>query len=185
MELKTEKRDGNNKGQNKAMRREGDIPAIIYSRGKEGKLVRVSGADFSAALRATKEGHLGTTKFKLSGEAGGITAIVKAIEYHPTTYAVLHLDLMELHDDVRVSVKVPIVFTGVASCAGIKLGGTLRQVLRKLPVNCLPKDLPTHFEIDVAEMGVKHSKRLSDITLPDGVCADVDVNEVAVVIAKR
>jgi large subunit ribosomal protein L25 len=68
---------------------------------------------------------------------------------------------------------------------GIKLGGVLRQVIRHVRVRCLPKDLPSFFELDIRELGVKQSKRLREIQIPSTVSPLVDMNEVVAVIVKR
>lgn len=186
MKLNVEKRSADSKGETNRIRRDGDIPAILYSKGKPGESLRVKGADFQAALRQLKKGHLPVTKFALvNGEGKETTAIVKGIQYHPTTYAVIHLDFEELHEGVTVDVRVPVEFTGVAECAGIKLGGVLRQVLRHFRVRCLPKDMPERFVLDVRGLSMKQSKRLRDIELPQGVKPLDRVEEVAVTIAKR
>ncbi len=111
--------------------------------------------------------------------------ILKDIQYDPTNYSIIHLDFEELLDDVPVNVKVPIECTGVVDCTGVKLGGILRQVIRHLRVRCLPKDMPSFFQVDVKAMGIMDVKRLADLNIPQTVRPLADMNEVAVVIAKR
>jgi large subunit ribosomal protein L25 len=186
MKLSVKARGAERKSESKAIRREGNIPAIIYGKGKENEPVAVNGVDFEKALRESQKGHLPTIVFTLVGEDGSERkALVKDVQYHRTTYKTLHLDLEELQDDVPVQVNIPIEFTGAAECAGIKLGGVLRKVIRRLRVKCLPKDLPAFFELDVRELALKGTRRLADIALPAGVQPQQDLNEVAVVIAKR
>lgn len=184
MKLTTKEREGVRKSESKELRREGHIPAVIYGAGGEAKNIAVDRREFEAHMRQIEEGGLATTKFSLQGGVKG-DAIVKDIQYHPTTYQILHLDFLALKKDVRVNVNVPIQYTGIVDCAGIKLGGFLRKVIRSLRVNCLPADIPTHLELDVRELAVKQTKRLRDIVLPKGVVAKGKMDEVAVVIAKR
>ena len=89
-----------------------------------------------------------------------------------------------LSKDLPVTVSVPLEVLGSAECAGVKLGGTLRQVIRRIKVSCLPKDIPHVFQIDVRDLGIAQSKRLSDITMPHGVRSLSAMSEVAVVVAK-
>lgn len=186
MKLTVKKRQVSGKGQCKRIRRAGNIPAILYSGGKEGEALEVSGSDYEAALRQMKKGHLPTTVFNLVDEEGNERrAIVKDIQYHVTTYDVLHLDFEELKDDVMINVNVPVECIGVADCAGIKLGGVLRRVIRHARVRGYPKDIPAAFEIDVRHLGMKESLRLSDIEMPDSIRPLIDTREVAVTIAKR
>ena len=186
MKLNITERKAGSKGTAKAIRREGNIPAIMYSEGKAGKNMTIKGDDFATALRTMTKGHLPTTIFTVVDEKGNETrALVKDVQYHPTSYRILHMDLEEIKDGVPINVNVPIECIGETECAGIKLGGVLRRVIRRLRVRCLPADLPSFLTIDVKDMSMKQSQRLSDIELPANVSPLVDLNEVAVVIAKR
>jgi large subunit ribosomal protein L25 len=186
MKLKTTTRSSEPKKQSKRIRREGNIPAIIYSEGKEGETIIIDGCDFSTALRHIKQGHLPTTVFTLCDASGVETkAIVKDIQYHTTTYNILHLDFERLIDTVPVKVKVPIELIGAEECAGVKLGGTLRQILRHLPVSCLPKDIPSELSLDITDVELLESKRLNALSIPEGVKPLFNLNEVAAIVAKR
>jgi len=173
------------KSDTKQIRREGKIPAILYSTGKPNIQLTVSGEEMGAILRQMKPGHLGTTVFHLKLDGKERRAIIKDIQYQLTTYQVSHIDFEELFEDVPVSVKVPIQCTGVADCVGVKLGGFLRQIIRHVRVECLPKHIPAHFFVDVQDLGIKQSKKLSDITIPQGVKPLAKMDEVVVVVSKR
>ncbi len=58
----------------------------------------------------------------------------------------------------RLRVNVPIQLVGTADCAGVKLGGFLRQVIRSLKVSCLPKHIPQEFTFDVRDLNIAQSK---------------------------
>ncbi len=186
MKLSIKERSTEKKCKSNRLRREGRIPAVLYNRGKESLSISVAQSDFDACLRQIPKGRLSTTVFTLTDEKGQEKkGIVKEIQYHPTSYQMIHLDFEELLSDVPVNIKVPIECTGVMDCAGIKLGGVLRRVIRYLLVNCLPEDIPSYFELDVRELGIKQYKKLADLVIPEKVRPLVDLNEVAVVIAKR
>jgi large subunit ribosomal protein L25 len=186
MKLKIKTRLARTKKETNDIRRNGDIPAVLYAKSQSNRLIEVSGVEFLAHLRQMPKGNLPNTLFELVDEKGkSCKALVKEIQYHPTTYNVLHLDFVLLQDSLPVNVKVPLRFTGAADCVGVKLGGVLRTVIRHMKVRCLPEHIPHEFNIDVTEMGINHSKRLSAIELPENVKSLLDLNEVAVVIAKR
>lgn len=186
MKLQTEERKAATKSEAKRLRREGMIPAVLYKKGHAGETIAVNRTEFAAFLRHVKPGHLPTSIFTLTDAKGhGRRALVKEIQYDITTYAVKHLDFEELVDDHKINVKVPIECTGQADCSGIKLGGVLRQPIRHVRVRCLPKDLPAYFELDVRELGLRQTKRLSDIAIPQTVRPLVGMNEVVAVIVKR
>ncbi len=185
MKLAVKPRLGEKKKDVKDIRREGNIPAIIYfSKGQPEKLI-IDGTEFKAVLRGLKPGQLPTTVFTLSDGKKERRAIIKDIQYHLTTYVVSHIDFEELVDDVPVNVKVPVNCVGVMDCMGIKLGGFLRQVVRHVKVQCLPKHIPAEFSVDVKDLGIRQSKRMRDVQLPEGVKPLANAEQVLVVIAKR
>jgi large subunit ribosomal protein L25 len=185
MKLAVKERVSETKKDVKAIRREGDIPAVMYAPGQEAKKIIVNGAEFKAALREMKPGGLSTTVFSLDLGKGGLRAIVKDIQYNLTNYDVIHIDFEQLHDAVPVCVKVPVVCTGIMDCVGIKLGGFLRMVSRTVTVECLPEHIPVEFKVDVRELNIRQSKRLKDMVMPQGVKPLMSPEQVLVVIGKK
>jgi len=185
MKLSVFERKNLSKGKTNKIRREGNIPAVLYGKGMDNETIFVNGEEMKAILRNMESGLLATTLFSLQNGKKTHKAIIKGVEYHPTDYSILHIDFAIVHDDQPVSVNVPVQITGAAECTGIKLGGFLRQVIRSLKVICLPKKIPQRFVLDVRELDIFGSKRLSDIAVPEGVRPVGSLNEVAVVIAKR
>lgn len=186
MKLNIIKRSADKKSACKDLRNRGKIPAVIYVRDKASAPIAIDAAEFETILRSIKKGRLSTTKITLVDESGKeMPVLVKDIQYHVTTYKIIHLDFEELDDRVKIKVNVPIEFVGEVDCAGIKLGGVLRRVIRQLRVQCYPKDLPNHFEMDVTTLGLKETRKLGDLNIPENVKPLMDLNEVAVVIAKR
>ncbi len=84
-----------------------------------------------------------------------------------------------------IDVKVPIELMNQVDCSGVKLGGFLRSLIRHLKVRCLPKDIPSHFEIDVKELGLNQYRRVSDLQIPKGVKALEKPNEIVVSVLKK
>lgn len=186
MKLKTVKRTAESKSEVKKLRREGYIPAVLYIKEKSGETLAINANEFNSYLRIVKPGHLPTTTFTLVDEKGlERRVVIKDIQYAITTYDVTHLDFEELVSDHKINVKVPVECTGQVDCVGIKLGGVLRQVIRHVRVRCLPQDLPSYFELDIRELGLKQTKRVKDLAIPNTVRPLVDSNEVIAVIVKR
>lgn len=184
MKLKMSTRSAG-KGDAKRIRREGNIPAILYGDQKAGQTVTVEGEEFKAAIRKLKPGLLATTVFELEDGQNKYKAIIKDVQYHFTTYAVEHIDFTLLTDNKPVSVNVPISLAGVADCAGVKLGGFVRQVARTLRVSCLPKDIPQEFVLDVRDLNIAQSMKLSQITMPANIRPMAKMDEIAVVVGKK
>lgn len=186
MKLNYRLRASGRKSDSRSLRCQGAIPAIVYSRGQHSINIAITASDYEALVRNVRPGHLSTQIFTLLDENGKeIRAILKEIQYEPTTYKVIHLDFEELVKGHKVNIKVPIEWVGAADCVGVKLGGVLRAVIRYLHISCLPDDIPQQFTLDVRNMGPRESKRLKELEIPPNVRPLVDLNEVAVVVAKR
>ncbi|MCB1082364.1 MAG: 50S ribosomal protein L25/general stress protein Ctc [Chlamydiia bacterium] len=185
MKLAVSKRAGETKSELTKLRHQGDIPAAVYSKGEPCEKVTLKGAEFDAAVRKLPKGYLPTTVFELEMDGKTKKAIVKGIQYHPTTYRVLHLDFLLLEPKTTVDVKVPIHCIGEADCVGVKLGGFVRPVKRHVEVRCLPEDIPTDFKIDIKSLEIGQSKRVSDISTKETVRLLAKPKEILVVIAKR
>jgi large subunit ribosomal protein L25 len=187
MKLNALERTNKKKSEADVLRRAGRIPSVLYSQKEENALISVSVQEFQAILRSIKPGRLSTSVFTLVIDGKERKVIVKDIQYHPTSYAILHLDFQELVKGGRISVKVPIACTGVADCVGVKLGGFLRQVKRTVKVEC-PSDagaIPAEFAIDVKDLNLFQKKRLSEVAIPKGIKPLASMEEVIVVVAKR
>jgi len=186
MNLTTKKRAKACKKEAKRIRREGNIPAVLYSSQNPSENIVIKGREFQEVLRKIEKGSLSTMTFKLIDEAGNErSAIVKDIQYHITTYDILHMDFVELIDDIPVNISVPIRCVNAAECVGVKLGGVLRLVIRSCKVRCLPSNIPQKFIFDVKDLGLKQSLRLRELDMPGAVHPTSNMNEVAVIIAKR
>ncbi len=185
MKLTATVRTSTKKSDTKQVRREGKVPAILYSSGNTNQLLILDNAEMGAILRHTKPGHLGTTVFTLVLDGKEKKAIIKDIQYQLTTYQVSHIDFVELVENIPVNVKVPIQCTGIADCVGVKLGGFLRQIIRQVRVECLPTHIPAEFHVDVRDLGIQQTKKLSDIAIPQGVKPLAKMDEVVVVVSRR
>jgi large subunit ribosomal protein L25 len=185
MKLQLFRRKGEKKGELQRIRYAGDIPAVVYGP-REGNIsVFIKGAEFSKIQRQLGEGALSTQVFSLEMDSEMFSAILKEIQYHRTSYRIQHMDFFRLEKDRRVKLNVPIVLEGMADCMGVKLGGVLRQTTRFLRVECLPKDIPTAFYINVQNLQMLEAKRLADIEIPDAIRPLGKMQEVAVIVAKR
>jgi large subunit ribosomal protein L25 len=185
MELTVTSREAKKKSDAKKLRCEGKIPAILYSNGAKGKEIAVDDGEFQKFLRSIPKGTLSSKIIILNDAGKKIRVIVKGIQYHITTYNILHLDFQELHDDVEVNIKIPLICTGVVDCVGIKLGGILRQVVSLVPIRVKPKEIPDQFELDIRDMVMGQSKRLEEVPVKDNIRLIMDKKEIVAVITKR
>lgn len=146
---------------NKALRREGSVPCVIYG----GKEV----VHFSSKAKSFKE-LIYTADFKLAEIAvDGKTykCTLKDMQFHPVTDEVIHLDFVELVDKQKVTLEVPLRFTG--SAPGVKIGGKLMILLRRVKIKVAPENMVDHLNVSIEELDLGSSVRIRDIEVPEGV----------------
>jgi len=164
----------------RVLRREGEVPAVIYGPGKDSVLLSVSVKDLENILKKT---NVGQAILSLEIQNGGVstrTAMIKELQTHPVSRKYLHVDFYEIAMDRKIKVKVPVVTKGVAK--GIDFGGMLQVISREIEVLCLPLGIPKSIEIDITELNVGDAVHVRDIELPEGVEIAADVNYTIVTV---
>lgn len=109
-------------------------------------------------------------------------AVVKTLVMHPVTDRPFHVDFIALKRGETLKVKVALQYVGQAPAT--RAGFVVNEIARDLEIECLPKDIPGHIEVDLSGLeGLNDSIRVSDLTLPKGVTthADPETTLVAVV----
>ncbi len=119
----------------------------------------------------SEHGRNSVIELQVEGE-GKRTVLLADYQYHPVTRAFLHADFLQIHLDRPVDVDVPFELTGKAK--GVVVGGVLRQVFRKLPIRCLPEQIPVKIEHDVTELELDEHVAVRDLALPEGVSVRLD-----------
>ena len=108
------------------------------------------------------------TVFQVSFDSEIRDVMIKELQRDPVTDEILHADFVHIAMDKAIRVSVPLVSVGEA--VGVKTeGGFIDFITRELEVECLPKNIPEHIEIDISGLHLRHSLKAEDITLPEGV----------------
>jgi large subunit ribosomal protein L25 len=89
-------------------------------------------------------------------------AIMKALQFHPVSDKVLHIDFLEITEDKPVVVELPVKLEGLAE--GVKAGGKLALEMRKLKVKGLYTQIPENIVIDVTELGLGKSIQVAKVS---------------------
>ena len=96
--------------------------------------------------------------------------LLRDYQMHPWRLQVLHVDFQRVAKDQKIHMKVPLHFVNAEIAPGVKVGGgSVNHVLTELDIICLPDDLPEYIEVDLSNLQMGHSIRLSELTLPKGV----------------
>jgi large subunit ribosomal protein L25 len=176
--LEAQKREPGNKNAARRVRADGKIPAVVYGAGKETASVAVDPRQVLRILKS-ESGH--NTIFDLAVDNDRAKAMIVDWQFEPIKGRLLHVDLLRIAMDKKLTVTVPVVLKGEA--AGVKQeGGILEQLLREIEIECLPADIPKSIEADIShltfgvELRVKdlaHSEKLKFLTEEDQMVAHI------------
>ena len=116
------------KKESKALRNAGNVPCVLYG-GESTVHFSVKSIDLRNLVYTP---NVYTTEIELDGKT--YKAILKDIQFHPVTDAILHVDFMELVEGKEITLSVPVILNGNAK--GVMQGGKLRKNMRRLKFNC-------------------------------------------------
>jgi len=138
------------------LRKEGNVPCVIYG-GKE-NVHFFSHENNFIKLVYTPDAHV----VNIHIEGKEFKAILKEIQFHPVTDKIIHADFTEVFNDKPISVNIPIKVSGDSE--GVKAGGKLRIRRRSLTVRGLAADIPEHLPVDITELKIHESVKVSDLS---------------------
>ena len=149
------KRANLGKNESKKLRENGNVPCVVYG-GKEQihfhapmilfrDLVYTPGANF--------------VKLNIEGEEKDV--ILQDIQFHPVSEVILHADFLELNDNKKVKMEIPVKIFG--DSPGVQQGGKILMRIRKLSVMAYPKNMPEFIEVDISGLDLGKSIKVEDL----------------------
>ena len=156
----------------KEVRRNGEIPAVLYGL-KDNLSFSVCPDNLKDIL--TAKGQNALIDLNLEGNKKR-KVILKEFQSHPLKERWVHVDFLEV--DITKVVKVSVDVNLVGKSAGEKMGGLVNQVLKSIHVECLPVDIPQSVDLDVTAVELGQVLHVSDLSLPDKVKILHQPNEV-------
>ncbi len=154
-------------GASRRLRISGRTPGIVYGGTGEPLLIEL---DHNALFHAIKKEafHSSILEMELSGAVHKV--LLRDLQMHPYKPQVQHIDFQRVEATTRMTVKVPLHFSGEENSPAVKAEKCLvNHVVTELTVSCLPADIPEFIAIDLSGMKKGHSLHVNDITLPKGV----------------
>lgn len=164
--IAAETRTKNGSNEARRLRRAGRIPVTVYGSGNAALSVSVNGRQMAALLRS--EEHRNSI-FSLDVAGGDKTTVqLKEIQIHPVRGVLMHADLMCVDLAAKTRAKVPVHLIGTPQ--GVKLGGgVLDHGIREIEIECLPKDIPSHIDVQVESLLVGGHIYAGDLKLAEGL----------------
>lgn len=157
-----QKRTDLGKKASKELRKQGLIPCNVYGEKKDenGNPVALSFAVAMSELRkVVYTPHIYVVNLVIDGESH--TSIMKELQFHPVTDALLHADFYEVNDQKPITVGIPVKLNGLAQ--GVRDGGKMNLSIRKINVTAPYQQIPEHLDIDVTDLRLGKSIKVGEL----------------------
>ena len=162
--LKAAKRLTETKGQLNSLRLKGFIPAVLYGGKSPNLKLSIEEKFIKDVLKS--ENFLSTViDLDIDGEKQKV--IPRDVTYHVTTEKPTHIDFMRIVKGSKIILEIPVKFKNNNDCPGLKKGGVLNIVRRKIELNCQAESIPEDIEVDLAGLDIGASIRISSVKLPE------------------
>ncbi len=154
------------KGVARATRRAGKVPAVIYGAKQAPTPIAV---DPRVIMRELVRGGWKSRLYSLKFEGKTERALMRDVQLHPVTDVLEHVDFQRLAAGEKIRVSVVVHFLNEATCPGIKRGGMLNVVRHAVEIWADPDSVPTHFDVDLAELEIGDTIRFSNLAGAENV----------------
>jgi large subunit ribosomal protein L25 len=164
--LAAKARESVGKGTARALRRNEEVPAVIY--GDKTAPLPIS-MEYKVLASLVNKAAFFTTLYDIEVDGKKHRVLPRDVQFHPVTDRPEHVDFMRVSPSTKVRVQVPVHFLNMDKCPGLKRGGTLNIVHHEIEVLCAPSQIPEKFEVNLEGYALGSAVHLSAITLPKGV----------------
>ena len=179
--LDAQVRDDVGKGVARSLRRAGKVPAVLYGRKRGAVSLQIDDRTFQTLLRNYGSNVLINL---VLGNDDEQTVVIKDLQRHPVKRNVLHADFQRISLDEKITTQVSIETVGTP--VGVRDGGVLTVTRRQVSVNCLPLDTPEFLRINVEDLSIGDSFRVSDIEIDDMIeILENETTQIAAVIEPK
>jgi large subunit ribosomal protein L25 len=164
------------------LRRTGWFPAVVYGEGRPGLDIQLNEHDFVMMLRSHRSENM-ILDLAVEGLEKTYKVMLKAMQHHPITGRVIHVDFYEVSMTRAIQIEVPVKLVGVPN--GVtNQGGMLEHVMRTMALECLPGDVIEELELDVTALNIGDTLRVRDVPVDTAKFKLLDaVDQVIVAVA--
>ena len=158
-------RDNKTKGQLNSIRGNGAVPAIIYGGKDENQKITISKKLLKTLIE--KENFLSNIiSLNIDGKSQNV--LPREVEYHILTDEPTHVDFLRVLPGVKITIEVPVNFINHDKSPGLKRGGVLNIVRRKVELKCPSEKIPASLTLDLDGIDIGESFKISSVQLdPD------------------
>ena len=160
--LEANVRNNSTKGQLNAIRNSGNVPAIIYGGKDQNQKISISKKMLKNLI--DKENFLSNI-ITLSVDGKSQNVLPREVIYHILSDEPIHVDFLRILPGVKIKIEVPVNFINHEKSPGLKRGGVLNIVRRKVELNCPSEKIPKNLTIDLEGVDIGESFKISSIKL--------------------
>ena len=162
--IKANKREKSTAGYNNKLRIDGFIPAILYGGKNANEKISIAKKDLKNFIQ--NESFLSTV-FEIDINGKKEKVLPRDVAYHVTTNEPIHLDLMRIVSGTKIVIEIPVKFINNNESPGLKRGGVLNIVRRKVELKCPADSIPEDITIDLSGTDIGTSIKISSVKLPE------------------
>ena len=159
-------RNTNTKGEVNSLRINGNVPAVVYGGSEKNQKIYLSKKNIKNLIE--KENFLSNIiSINLDGKSENV--LPKEIVWDPITDEPIHIDFLRIVKGAKVILEIPVKFINIEKSPGLKRGGVLNIVRRKVELKCPTENIPTELVVDLDNLDIGSSIKISSIKLPENV----------------
>ncbi len=159
-------RNTKSRGEVNSLRQKGEVPAIIYGGKEENQKISLSKKQVKYLI--DQENFLSNIiSLNISGQS--IRVLPREVSYDTLTDDPIHIDFLRIVKGAKIIIEIPVKFINDEKSPGLKRGGVLNIVRRKIELKCATENVPNELVVDLDGLEIGTSIKISSISLPDDV----------------
>ena len=164
--LKATKRTSSTKGQINKLRSEGFIPAVLYGGSKNNLNISLKKIELQSIIGTET---FMSKVFDLDIDGSSEKVLPRDIAYDPVSDEPIHIDFVRIEKGSKIILQIPVKFINSDKSPGLKKGGVLNIVRRKVELRCPTENIPNEIIVDLDGTEINSSLKISSVKLPQGV----------------
>ena len=145
---------------------DGMVPAIVYGDEKETLNIKLK---LNELTKASENELFYTQVLLIKTEGKEEKVVLKELQRDPAKGKFLHADFQRVSSKTKLKVVIPVNFVNEEECAGVKIdGGVVAKAIREIEIMCLAGNIPESIDVDIENLNLGDSIRLTEISLPEG-----------------
>ncbi len=163
--LNAEKREKSTKGSMRNLRNtQNAVPIVIYGGEEEAQLASTSVKDITKYINSLSTD--GATLVQLAIQNGkNEVGVMREVQFHPVTDVPVHVDFQRVKQGEKIKISVKVKIINEDRCPGLKRGGVLNMVNRKIALYCNPEHIPNAIVVDISALEIGRSIHINDLNL--------------------